>query len=321
MRPLVPILDGRWSGGAQVTIRNLRLAAERFPTHVSLAPTEDGRPLVLRNVVGSRLLLSGDFVYMPGNAWPWHGPWGTAREALRKGALRAASLVALRRCSHLIPISESIPSPAPAPKPLHNVLDEGFEEALVAAAEDSVIPSEGALLSLGSLTTYRNLETLVRAHRAYRRAGGSLRLVLAGPALDHHVLRRLLASIADDPGVQLTARSLARPSILSAMRRAHATVLPSLVEASPVSVLESLVLSPQTLLSDIAGHRGIAGTLVPEPRFFTPADADELAELLRVAEEASPPGVPSSLASRSARDERRREWARRLAGIVDSMDG
>jgi hypothetical protein len=181
---------GRWSGGGSVMVRNLQLAAVMYPDVFTMDPQEPSIPLVPRNVPAGGLLRNRPYLLAPQNALPWASVTGTAGEVWLAARLRLASDVALRIAKGVLRISAAIPdrlASGPVSAVLHNVLDEGFEQAWNAGAGPAAEPAtampdaRGSLLMVGSLQSYRNLPRLIAAHQVYRREGGQLPLLIAGP--------------------------------------------------------------------------------------------------------------------------------------------
>ena len=270
-------------------LNNLAFAESLEPTRFSLQPDEEGTLLVPRNVVPFRHLVRGRFLYMPQNAWAWLGPGGGARESSHRLALRALSNLALRRATATLRISESIPHLAgPALPTLHNVLDPQFEQAL-AESQEIDADTDGSIVSVGSFVPYRNFERLIRAHEAYRRRGGRLRLVLAGPAPFASSLAHLRALARDRRDVELRPGRLSRARVVAMLRSCELAILPSLVEASPVSVLEALILCPRIAASDIQGHHGIGNEMLDPETLFDPTSEARICAALETAERPPSP--------------------------------
>lgn len=299
-------------------LNNLRYAARRFPDRISFDSGE-AMPLVARNAVPTALLRSGRFLYMPQNAWPWHGPYGRPREATRKLTLRAVSELALRRAVGTIRISGAIPDPGQSVLPtLHNVLDDGFESNLEAASCIETGLSD-AVLCVGSIGTYRNVERLICAFDRYHKTNRGTRLLLQGP-----VARSLKGTIggmsARRPYVTLNAGSMERAHVLAAFRDCRLAVFPSLVEASSVTLLEALALGTRVIASDIPGHVGVAGDQVKEDALFDPESIESIEAALRRGTDKETPPIPlSPLATSEGREQRRIEWSEQLLELIDAL--
>ena len=302
--------DGRWSGGGKVVLRNLRFAESEHP---DVLDPEGSIPLIPRNLVPRALLITGRFVYLPQNAAPWHAVGGTPREWARWRYLRTMSDIAALRTMGTVRISSSIPARRSDGQVLANVLDEDFETALDGAAEQREDLAD-AFVCVGSMWSYRNLPTLLRAFAGYRRRGGRLRLVIAGSPDVDKVYRTVKEAASGMDAVSVAASAPARPEVLRMFRSAHASIFPSLVETTSVMVLEGIATSPRLLISDIVGHREVAGSRVSEEAFFDPLDPSALTASLHAAEEAGPSSMESDISTPDGRARARAAWASALAG-------
>ncbi len=308
---------GRSSGGSQVLTSNLAFAASLLPRRFTANAL--GTPLITRNIVPLRRFARGGYLYMPQNAWAWLGPGGGVRESGYRLTLRVLSELALRRARATLRISESIPDRTGLGLPvLHNVLDVRFEEALEASR--ALDPgTAGSIVSVGSFVPYRNYERLIEAHRRYREQGGKLRLVLAGPAGFPQILARVkrLASGRDD--VELRPHRLTRDEVLAMLRDCELAILPSLVEASPVSLLEALVLCRRIAASDIPGHHGIARGMLDGVAIFDPMSPTAILEALIGAERSEPVARTLPISTADGRTAARTEWAHSLERLVSRL--
>lgn len=279
-----------------------------------------------RNIVTGSLLFSGDYILMPQNCWPWYGPWGVSREAIRRLVLRGASEIAIRRSKGIVRMSYAVPHCGRrTPEPLGNVLDEGFEESL----EQSVtLPktrrtaaAEGALLCVGDICSYRNLTVLLKGYSRYRSAGGRLGLVIAGSDPFRLVSGRLEMLAAQLQSVFFEVYAFPRWQVLAMLRAAAGVVFPSLVEASPVTLLEALALNTNVVASDIPAHREMAGSYLSSTRFFSARSEDAIGEALLGIEMAFPPPTPDApdLSLGNVRAQLRAEWAWRLVSGLEEM--
>ncbi len=305
------VTAGRWSGGGHVVLRNLQFAAELFPD-VFTDGDEAGVPLYVRNLLPPRVLARGRFLYLPQNAAPWVSWKGTPRELSEKSALRLGGEVALRRAIGVVRIASVIPTRTrPATRIIPNVLDTQFEEAIV-GSDDLPRPVRGAIATIGSFRSYRNVFRLLDGFDEYRRRGGSLRLEIFGSIDIPPLYKRLRDRAASSEGVVLTGGSFSRPQALRLFRDAHAVVFPSLAEASPVTVLEAQALTARIALSNIPGHRETSID-VPPSCFFDPASTTDITRVLISLEEMAPMTTPASIVTRRDRDQRRVEWAQQIS--------
>lgn len=292
---------------------NLRFAAKAFPDVLGYDQRSPWT-LVPRNWADLSLLRSQRCVLMPQNAWPWAGEGAGARPLARRSALRVASEVSMRSASGVIRIGETIPSIGNVlGSPLPSVLDEGFDAAWERSVETGCEGIDsGGLVSIGSFTTYRGLDSMVDAYRQYRRSGGRLGLTIAGPGSS--VIRP-----SPSPGLVVRRGALPRPRVLKSLREARAVVFPSTVEASPVGVMEADAVARVVLASDIPGHREASA----RARFFSVGDATELARLFTsVDHEPTPEGpVVGGPGLGRARADDRRRWSEGLAERLRSVTG
>lgn len=300
--------SGQWSGGGSVFVDNARFAAARHP---ELFGGAGAVPIVPRNVpVGRRP--DGPFLLAPQNAWPWQPRALGARERARVAALRAAGEWYLRRAAGVLRISSAIPAVRPqwTSPVLHNVLDRRFD-AMFDGAGRAPDGADGAIVSIGSAYSYRGFETLVAAHSAYRRAGGRLPLFIAGPPANQRYVRRVEA-LADGE-VTFCWGSLERSECVAAYRRAACVVLPSRVEASPLTLLEALACTPHVVCSRIAGHVEIVRAPLGPDGLFPAGDAATLAQRLGTVESPAHERAHRQWSDAAFREEQRERWADALA--------
>lgn len=313
--------SGEWSGGGRTWLANARFAAQR---HAILRGGEDAVPVIPRNVPADLRDLRRTIVLAPQNAWPWALRGVAAAELPRVLALRGLSEAGQRVAAGVLRISSSIPVLGTAGRyspVLHNVLDPGFEEALEASLDVPVPDAAAGFLVIGSANSYRNLVTVVRAYAEYRAAGGRSPLLIAatvGPRAIMEDVRRAAASI---PGIMLSWSGMPRASCLAYMRRASAVILPSRVEASPLTFLEAHAVNRRVLASRIPGHVEMGAQYAPmtpvSPGFFAPDDVHELAALMSSAD--PPISLTDLLSAPAEREERRERWAADVAGWLESL--
>lgn len=309
-------VDGRWSVGGEVVLDNIRFAARQHPDRIRLGGN-GGVPLILRNFVPASLMRQGRYILMPQNAWPWRGPWGAPDEVLRRSLLRLVSEAAMRRGLGNLRISSAIPARGRVClDPLHNVLDEGFEEALEKSRELTT-GTPGHIVSVGRMDSYRNLPRLVRGFAKYRRRGGRLNLEIYGPLFSRMHYRRLRDASSSVAGVRIHEGTLGRADVVALFAHAHLVVFPSLVEASPIALLEAFCVATRLAASNIVGHVELAAGRLPHDNFFDALDEDGIADMLLAAENWPARNPPADLADERQRHQRRVEWAN---GLVQRLD-
>lgn len=311
--------SGRWSGGAHGFLRIVDHAEQRQPI---LRGGADAIPIIPRNVPLSKSRRSGPFVLAPQNAWPWTPSFAGGSELRRVVGLRLASEYYLRRAVGVLRVSGAIPEINPNTSPvIHHVLDSGFESALVESSQCRVDDAEGKIVSIGSLHSYRNLANLVLGFRRYREQGGRRELWLAGPPGSAAAARALDQAVNATQGVKVRREALSRTECLSALRSAAAVVLPSRVEASPVSALEAVSCTPNVVLSRIVGHQEILAEYGPvgQHALFDPKSPQSIARTLANAETEPFAAGHSSLASEDVREDARISWGRRVAEWLASL--
>lgn len=313
--------SGQWSGGGRVFLSNFRFAAKR---HQILAGHPDDVPLVPRNVPVARVW-RGPYLLVPQNAWPWNPVSSGWREGSTVVGLRLASEYYARRATSLLRISDAVPRRlARSPLVLHNVLDEGFEVAQNGIAGATAPETSRSFVSVGSVHSYRNLTSLLGAYEDYRSGGGRLGLVVVGAPGSAALGDAIRSKVSQLAGARLIDRSLPRESVLKMLADATAVVLPSRVEASPLSALEAAVLNTQVLLSDIPGHRGILKRYSDNPAgggWFEPNDRPALARLLAAAEAGEVGDLGVKLRTAEERLAARESWSAEMAAWCESVLG
>ncbi|MCP4967859.1 MAG: glycosyltransferase family 4 protein [bacterium] len=219
----------------------------------------------------------------------------------------------------MLRISEAIPDSRRVLGPVtHNVLDSEFEHLGPGSQHEQrppyiLVPTTGQ--------SYKNIPRMLEAFSTYRCLGGRARLVVTTeqpPSTGLPRVRHIERDIAWGP--------LDRQSLLRAMAFSSVTVLPSLVEASPVTVLEAAALSPRVCLSRIDAHEGILAynhvRLNDNFSLFDPMDPESIAESLFQTEQATADlGDRGPISTQGGRESLRRNWgdsvARHLAGLGD----
>lgn len=244
--------SAKWSGGGENMLSNAALAA-----------TDEGSsqyPVILKNVVPLSLLFSGNYIYMPQNAWAWHGPVENIKEFTRRNLLKMCSIAAMLRARRCIRIGPMIPKKANSwSQYLPNTLDESFELAL----DESLnlkglnwLPDGDFFLVPGSFWSYRNHSLVIQAYSRYREScENPVDMVIVGPSSQVRYVEKIRKACSKIEGISLVGRKVARSEVLFAMKAAQLCIFPSLVEASPVSVLEAAVLNAKCTASDISAHK------------------------------------------------------------------
>lgn len=281
--------------------------------------------LIPRNVPPAEMLVSGDYVLMPQNAWPW-APLGLAssRERARRVLLRAASEASIRRARHTVRIGASIPTRDRSDAAvLSNVLDVEFEEALTNPPPVSSLPAEidgEFALCIGDLVAYRRTDLLAaRWEEVYARHG--VPLVIIGAARSSRVAEATRLAASRSRGVVLRCHPLARTEAIDLIRSAYVSVYPSIVEASPILLLEALACGARVIATRITGHEelvdGIPGVRVVDAHDLSGLD-DALASLRVTSDLLADSGsLHRTIAGRAQlRDSWGRSLRKRLEAVV-----
>jgi glycosyltransferase involved in cell wall biosynthesis len=241
--------------------------------------------------------------------------------------LRLVGSFYARLCSAQLRISSAVPAffrDERSSPVIHNVLDPAFEAALKESVAAAPLPgADNAFVCLGSATGYRNLEMLVGAFADYRREGGSCDLVVAGPPTNAVVAARVARLCAALPGTSVWWGRASRPAVLATLTRARGVVLPSLVEASPLSLLEALVVNQRVIASDIAGHREVIAEHVPDRPggFFDGRSRSDLAvHLHRLEQGAGIRLADEAVRDAQARADARDRWADSISAWLSGLD-
>ncbi|WP_141244313.1 glycosyltransferase [Dietzia natronolimnaea] len=250
---------GNWSGGGNAFLNNAKEAAAR---HDVLNGGPESVPMIVRNTPTPLGTAPGPFMLAPQNAWPWRFAGATHRELARVLPLRLASERTMRKRIGLLRISSAIPErgdPKTMSPVIHNVLDSGYEAALLESSTITVPEAQDAIVCLGSVYSYRNMDSVVRAYERYVTTGGNAPLFLAGAPGDRATVNALKQSISSVSAGQITLveKGLKRAECLAAFRDARVVIQSSVIEASPFSVLESLSVNSRTVLSNISANREI----------------------------------------------------------------
>lgn len=302
---------GNWSGGGHSVISNFRFAAERHPR---ISFTDGEIQIINRNFPSLRT--RSRYVLIPQNAWAWGGPTFDLQEKKHTLALRAMSELAIRRSLGVIRVGSSIPSTKAHATLLPNPLDRQFEDAWAEVRDAPPLVAEPYLVSIGSMHGYRGLEQLLKAYARYRQGGGTLQLHLVGAGRASYVAA-IARLAANTPGVVLHSGSQPRSTCIRWLRHANAAILPSHVEASPISLLEALAVQRLVIASDIAGHRETVPFGTSQPEYFSHLDPSNVAELMRRAEPESDHVSDHDLASFDFREAERTRWADKLMNLLD----
>lgn len=314
--------SGNWSGGGRAFLNNAEHASSR---HTILSGDTDSTPLVPRNFPDSSRLRTGNFILAPQNVWPWNPIVETPSEAKIALGLRVPSEIALRRAAAVMRISTAVPlrgQKVPNSPIIPNVLDTGFEEAISTLDLEPRSSTNGSFVCIGSTFSYKNIERLVAAYKLYRDGGGSAGLFLAGAPSNPKVYSRVQSALEGLDKVTIVGRPIDRHQALHFMRRARAVVLPSLVEASPLTALEAAWANPNVIMSDIAGHREVFGhdARVPDDSYFPAGSVGPLAQRLWTATDAPLEAAHSSLNDYEYRENARVKWGDSIAEWIQSLD-
>lgn len=322
MMPVDVQTSGRWSDGAGSVVRLFQEASHQLPELVALN-SDSGLPLYLRGALPPRVLAS-PFVMLPQNAWPWSPHHGRGRTAARWAALRVATWTSMQRATAVVRLSTAIPVPTSSRSlsPLPNVLDAGYEEALREPSEDAPWMEllGNSFVAIGSMMPYRNYVNLVTAHRQYRAVGGARDLLIVGIPLDGHTVARVQRQAAQDVRdgrVHFVANHQPRARILSALSRAAGIVLPSLCEASPLSLLEALAGGPPVAASAIPGNVETAGAADRHVTWMDGTSTTEMAAALHELEESGASGAPHR--HEDFRILERRRWMANLRSLLTNI--
>ena len=248
---------GVFSGGGLAVLSNCRFAAERHTIMQGSAASGDV-PFFMRNVPPAGERRGRNYVWGPQNALPWSGHAIGLKERAIVTRLRAASewygrrALAQFRTSSAVPVLNKTCSPV-----LHNVLDPGFDEAMTASVESTFGPAAGRIVSIGSGHSYRNLAGLLDGYARYREDGGRSGLFIGGTAGSGRAQEIVRQRVAALPDVVVRWGGMERPQFLATLRDAAVVVLPSLVEASPLTPLEACAMNPRVVMSDIVAHHEV----------------------------------------------------------------
>lgn len=296
-------------------IRNLLGACDN---KILFANASLGRiPLIPRNFP-SLPLSAHPYALAPQNAWPWSRKSYALRDLPRLASLRVASEVGMRKASLVLRISSAIPDIGNTGESiLHNVLDADFDKVLAEAATTTPVRT-GALVCLGSLTRYRNVERLIAGHQYYIQQGGSRPLLIAGSSSDRYG-RHLERISRESLGVYTSFSENSRAQFLSLMLNNHGVIFPSVVEASPFTLLEALAINGNLAASNIVGHIELLTANSPAASIntFNPYSSRSVSEALVALEESY--GTPDpTLSSPEGRSKNRVKWGEALRNILNS---
>lgn len=271
--------------------------------------SETGIPVIFKNVVPLRLLASGLFIYIPQNAWAWHGPASTIREFFRRNMLRICSEFARMRASRIVRIGPMIPDSENCVDGfLPNTLDQSFETAFDESEKNPAVSWVGSkpyFIAPGSYWSYRNLEFLIEAYIDYHRSSDNPKnLVLVGPAAQARYFNKIKTLGENCEGIIVIGKKVPRAELLAAVAGSALCVFPSLVEASPVTVLEAASLGATIVAWDNPAHRYIEKHLAGgKLHYFTHH------EELKMYFTEQPDKTESELENRVFRTQQREKWA------------
>lgn len=296
--------SGRWSSGGSVVLNNLMLAADASDGLLTSAARPEAIPVIPRNAPTSWAQMSRPFVWMPQNALPW-GPPAPAERGLQlklrlvSEAVRLRALAMVRISSALPPLMRGKTSPV-----LHNVLDEAFEAIL-----ECLIPEDtGAFMTAGSAHSYRNLSSLAKGYSEYRNAGGKTPMVIqmsSGSPTEEALLASLGAKIA---GLDVRGGGASRQAVANLMAGARGVILPSSVEASPVTLLEAEAIGVPVACSDIVAHHEMSKS---DSIFFDPTEPQSISLALHILDDG-PTTLQNALSDPAFRHRQRIRWVQEL---------
>ena len=313
---------GRWSGGGRAAVDNLAEA-------VALANERAGgalRPsaVIPRNVVSAQRLWQGGYLLMPQNALPWLRKPLPLRIEKHRALLLAGSLASATRARRMLRISSAIPDlKGNGEQPIHNVLDRQFEADL--ATSDSLVGRYeeewgDAVVVPGTVGSYKNTALVLRAFRAYERSGGPFRLLLVGPPATPGIQRLLRQRIPEHDGVSWVPRSVDRPALVALLRASAAVLLPSCVEASPITLMEAVAVAKHVIASDLVGHTELLAPYRHNVRFFDPRSSGALKEALLTLDRGYTTDTDPQLTTTPGRAAIRQRWVERVASWLLSSE-
>lgn len=279
-------------------------------------------PVIPRNTAPLALLLRGNYILVPQNAWPYARPTGTWRELLRWSLLRVMTELAVYRAKGVLRISSAIPervSRSRHSSVVHNVLDADFERVL----QDSRAKPAGCMadyiLCVGQLTSYKNLERLLAGYGVYSRGGGALRLMIRGERWDERYAVRIERLAAEMPRVTLEGRPATREEVVGLLRCSAGVIFAALVEASPITLLEALALECPIAVSAITGHLEIldAAGAGDELVTFSPSSVESISRAFWALEQAQRPR--SCITSVQGRSAARQRWTAEMLRFLEDL--
>lgn len=305
---LRPLSNSKWSGGGENLYNNVELAEKNFPDGFS----QTGIPVVFKNTVHPSQLLTGNYIYIPQNAWAWHGPANTAREIFRRTTLRVLSDIAMHRARKVVRIGPMIPRSANCAEGfLPNTLDETFEDALSKAHQLTNIawtPRDSYFIAPGSYWSYRNLEFLIRTYSKYtENSENPVKLVIVGPATQSKYFNKIKQLASANKRIDVIGKKVRREELLSAIAHSTACIFSSLVEASPVTLLEAAAVEAKIIASDTPAHKYIESQLGGASlNYFS--DANALLQYFQTPLTSD----SSLLTNQHYRKEQRKNWGKLL---------
>jgi glycosyltransferase involved in cell wall biosynthesis len=331
----IPRLVRRWPGPVSVALPRESAIHVRIPPGRAQILLLDRRPWARgpTHVVHTQALavkisrtLNPDVVLSLGNL-SYHGPRrrtvtlfqnAALVRDLRRPSLRSVAYVAARRVLVLLSVMRSTQVvaashhtqsvlPLGAGRSRSTVIYHGFELPRQGVPQPDVNrdSSDRPVLTVGGLSPYRGLETLIIALSQQQLASWRVRVV--GPGSDRRYVR-YCTHLAQRHGVasRLTWEGpLAHVEVLQRMATCRAVVLTSRAESCPNTLLEAAAVSPAR---PIVGLR-YAWSDEYDPLFDVRCAPEDLGRVLAELPQRSPPEVVA----------RRRAW---LANISweDSMD-
>jgi glycosyltransferase involved in cell wall biosynthesis len=225
--------------------------------------------------------------------------------------------VSIARAAYVVRMVSVIPAYTTPTSPIIvNALDEQFEHARLASSATSLFdPDAPYIISVGSISSYRGLEILLRAYAQFTRNGGRLRLIIGGPGPARSV-ERLRRAASSSNGNILVLGDLTRSEAIAGLSHAHTAVFPSTVEASPISLLEALAVAPRIVATSIPGHVETAKDMQAFITWVPASNASALAEALGVVSDADSFSSGAPIRDEFYRQRERDAWADTLASAL-----
>ena len=172
-------------------------------------------------------------------------------------------------------------------------------------------------MCVGSAHSYRALPQLIRGFAAYRASGGRTDLLIQTSAGTPSEERLIAAAAERVPGLQVRAGGAERAEVAALMLGSAGVVFPSLVEASPVTLLEAQALGRSVACSDIVAHRELLDVSRVVDLFTATSEAESAAALHQLDERG--PVTHHELTEPGVRRLRRQQWAHALRDFLGQL--